>query len=88
MGDCEETLRELEAFLDRELSEQTRHVVQAHLGGCVDCHQAFDFHAELKIVIARKCANDPLPPGLLARLESCLGTDLDGDGVVGDGLPR
>jgi mycothiol system anti-sigma-R factor len=84
MGDCENTLRELEAFLDRELSDAARLAIQSHLGGCVDCLSTFDFHAELKIVIATKCANDPMPPDLLARIEQCLGADLDGDGVIGE----
>ena len=48
MADCNETLRELEAFLDGELSEEARDVIHAHLGGCTDCLQAFDFHAELR----------------------------------------
>jgi mycothiol system anti-sigma-R factor len=83
MGDCKETLRELETFLDGELSEQARHTIQSHLGGCMDCLQAFDFHAELKTVIAAKCQSDEMPPGLLSRIEECLGADLDGDGRIG-----
>jgi len=83
MGDCKETLRELEAFLDGELSEQARHTIQSHLGGCIDCLEAFDFHAELKIVIAAKCKSDEMPAGLLSRIEQCLGEDFDGDGRIG-----
>ena len=83
MGDCKETLRELETFLDGELSVQAQQTIRSHLGGCVDCLQAFDFHAELKAVIHAKCSSDALPPGLLARLEQCLGADLDGDGRIG-----
>ena len=48
-----------------------------------DCLQAFDFHAELKVVIAAKCQNDEMPPGLLARIEQCFQADLDGDGRIG-----
>jgi mycothiol system anti-sigma-R factor len=83
MGDCQETLRELEMFLDGELSEDAHHAIRSHLGGCTDCHQAFDFHAELKIVIATKCQSDEMPAGLLLRIEQCLGADLDGDGRIG-----
>ena len=71
MADCNETLRELETFLG-ELSPAALADIRAHLGGCPDCHEAFDFHAELKAVIAQKCRNDALPPGLLARIEDCL----------------
>ena len=83
MADCRDTLRELESFLDGELSEHAQHVIASHLGGCTDCLETFDFHAELKIVIAQKCSNDEMPPGLLSRIEQCLGADLDGDGQIG-----
>jgi mycothiol system anti-sigma-R factor len=83
MGDCKETLRELEAFLDNEMSTEVQTVIRAHLEGCPDCWQAFDFHAELKVVIAEKCRNDEMPAGLLAKLERCFDDDLDGDGSIG-----
>jgi hypothetical protein len=31
----------------------------------------------------RKCNNDEMPEGLLARIEMCFDTDFDGDGVIG-----
>ena len=83
MADCNETLRELEAFLDGELSDETQHGIHAHLDGCMDCLQAFDFHAELRTVIRQKCSNDEIPSSLLSRIEQCFGEDFDGDGVIG-----
>jgi len=71
MSDCEQTLRELDAFLDGELSEAVRGRVHEHLGGCTDCLSAFDFHAELKQVIQAKCHDDEMPAGLMARIEMC-----------------
>jgi mycothiol system anti-sigma-R factor len=80
MADCNETLRELEAFLDRELSEHTHVAIRAHLQGCPDCLQTFDFQAELKIVIAQKCSNDEMPPGLMEKIQRCFGDqNRDGD---------
>ncbi len=73
MTDCEDTLRELETYLDHELSSDTHHSIQAHLDGCLDCLHVFDFHAELKQIISRKCHDDPIPPGLMARIEECFG---------------
>ena len=81
--DCRETIRELDTFLDDELSDSARTAIRNHLNGCVDCLQAFDFHAELKQVIAQKCQNDEMPPDLLSRIERCFDTDFDGDGVIG-----
>lgn len=77
MADCNDTLRELETFLDGELSEDQLRVIRSHLSGCTDCLQAFDFHTELKSVIASKCQTDELPPGLMDRIQSCFDLDLD-----------
>jgi anti-sigma factor (TIGR02949 family) len=83
MADCNEALRELEAFLDGALSEDGHQAIHAHLRGCTDCLQAFDFHAELRTVIQAKCRNDEMPPGLLSRIEKCFNEDFDGDGQIG-----
>lgn len=72
--DCEAALRELELFLDRELSEGSHQTLHEHLEGCPDCLQAFDFHAELRAVIAVKCQNDEMPPDLMRRIQQCFGT--------------
>jgi mycothiol system anti-sigma-R factor len=77
MGDCNETLRELEQFLDEELSPGAHDAIHAHLNGCTDCLEAFDFHAELRQVIALKCGNDELPPGLMAKIQSCFSLEVD-----------
>jgi len=81
--DCNQTLRELDVFLDGELSDDQQAAITHHLNGCMDCLGAFDFHAELKSVVAQKCQNDEMPPDLLAKIELCFGTDFDGDGQVG-----
>ena len=83
MGDCNETLRELESFLDGELTPAALDDIRSHLGDCPNCLEAFDFHAELKAVIAAKCKNDELPPGLMSRIEQCFQADLDADGRIG-----
>ncbi len=77
MADCNETLRELERFLDHELPPTAKHAIDQHLDGCLDCLQAFDFHAELKAVIATKCRGEAVPDGLLAKIESCFGLEPD-----------
>ena len=81
--DCKETIRELDIFLDGEISAAQRDAIRSHLDGCMDCLGAFDFHAELKTVIATKCQNDEMPPDLLSRIERCLAIDFDGDGEIG-----
>ena len=82
-SDCAETIRELDMFLDGELSDQQRDAIRHHLDGCMDCLGAFDFHAELKIVVAEKCHNDEMPPGLMGKIERCFAIDFDRDGRIG-----
>lgn len=76
MGDCDDTIRELDTFLDGEMPDHVRTHIHAHLDGCVDCLQAFDFHAELKLVIQRKCQSDEMPAGLMDRIRECFDADL------------
>ncbi len=54
-----------------------KHTIDRHLDGCLDCLQAFDFHAELKQVIAIKARYVSVPDGLLARIEACFGLEAD-----------
>ena len=81
--DCMSTLRELDTFLDDELSPEARAGIRHHLDCCPDCNNAFDFHAELKQVIHDKCNSEEMPAGLLSRIEQCFNTDFDGDGRIG-----
>lgn len=81
--DCAATLKELDVFLDEELSADARTSISHHLDGCPDCLSAFDFEAELKQVISIKLQNDEMPAGLLSRIEKCFSTDFDGDGKIG-----
>lgn len=83
MANCNETIRELDAFLDGELPDDVRDHIHLHLNSCMDCLQAFDFQAELKLAIRRKCSTEEMPPGLLGRIEMCFNTDLDEDGIIG-----
>ena len=87
MANCNDTLRELQTFLDNELSEDAQHAIRAHLGGCGDCLEAFDFHAELKMVVSRKCRTDEIPPGLMAKVEQCFGQAF-GDGETNQSADR
>jgi mycothiol system anti-sigma-R factor len=80
MADCNETLRELEAFLDGELPAELHQAITSHLSHCPDCLEAFDFHAELKMVIAAKCSEQEMPPGLMDRIEACLHDEPGDDG--------
>jgi mycothiol system anti-sigma-R factor len=70
-GDCEQALRTLYYFLDGELTPERRAAIELHLNECSPCLEAFDFEAELKLVIAR-CCRDQLPEGLRQRIADVL----------------
>jgi mycothiol system anti-sigma-R factor len=82
MDDCEEILRDIYPYLDGELSEGARAEVRQHLDDCLECLHVYDFEAELRLVIAKKCREQAMPPGLLERVRRCL--DEDGP-VVSEG---
>ena len=69
--DCADSLKELYSFLDGELTPDRRRHIQEHLDGCFDCYGAFDFEAELRIVVSRRC-RDEVPEGLRNRVADAL----------------
>jgi mycothiol system anti-sigma-R factor len=70
-GDCAGALEELYSFLDGELTAERRTHIRAHLDGCQDCYEAFDFEAELRIVVSTKC-RDEVPEQLRDRVADAL----------------
>ena len=71
----EQILEDLYTFLDGELTPETKVAIERHLDGCLDCLHLFDFHAELRIMIAQKCREHEMPAGLLERVKGCFGDD-------------
>ena len=49
--DCDRVIHALYEFLDDELTSEGRRHVESHLHGCPHCYSAFDFEAELRIVV-------------------------------------
>ena len=59
--DCEAALAEIYTYLDGELTDEKRVLIASHIEGCNPCFEAFDFEAELRMVISTRCRNDELP---------------------------
>lgn len=76
MPDCQETLKELETFLDTELADDRVSEIMSHLSECVDCQGAYEFHAELREIIRFKAQKEALPEGFLERLANCFGDEV------------
>ena len=71
MADCNETLRELYQYIDGELSDDARDHIQSHLDDCSPCLEAYDFEAELRLVVRNRCV-DQVPESLRARIAGAI----------------
>ncbi|MDQ6697198.1 MAG: mycothiol system anti-sigma-R factor [Actinomycetota bacterium] len=71
MPDCTETIHELYEYLDGELTEDKRRHIEQHLNDCSPCYEAFDFEAELRMVIRRRCT-EAVPDQLRQRIARAL----------------
>jgi anti-sigma factor (TIGR02949 family) len=70
-GDCDDILRELYTFVDGELTIERRARIKSHLDDCLPCFEAYDFEAELRIVISQRC-RDAVPQDLRSRIAQAL----------------
>ena len=73
--DCQEAIHTLYHYLDGELTEYRRVEIRHHLDDCMPCLEAFDFEAELKMVIASKC-REKVPDGLRERIALAIQHDV------------
>lgn len=69
--DCTDAVEVLYHFLDGELTEVRRTEIRHHLEACLPCWEAYDFEAELKAFIARRCA-ETAPDELRRRVADAL----------------
>ncbi|MHB8466763.1 MAG: mycothiol system anti-sigma-R factor [Acidimicrobiales bacterium] len=70
-ADCQEAVERLYHYLDGELTYERRLVIQRHLDACHDCIEAYEFEAELRVVISKSC-REPVPPALIARVAEAI----------------
>jgi mycothiol system anti-sigma-R factor len=70
-SDCNDALHQLYSYLDGELTEDRRSVIQHHLDTCQPCAEPYDFEAELRMVIRRKC-QEQVPESLRSKVRKAL----------------
>jgi len=70
-GDCQEILSELYTYLDGELTHEVRIAIRGHLEHCPDCLEVYDFEAELRALIAKRC-QERAPESLRERVARAL----------------
>jgi mycothiol system anti-sigma-R factor len=66
--DCDEVLREVEAYLDHELPEDRTEFIAVHLRTCSPCAKRADFQQRLRAIVARKCVSPEVPDSLMVRI--------------------
>ena len=69
---CRDAVEALYEYLDGELTETKRDRIQAHLDGCGSCFEAYDFEAELRLVVKARC-EESVPQSLKDRILEQLG---------------
>ncbi len=74
-AECEQTLREIERFLDGEMQEDERTSLDGHLKDCSPCMERADFKRHLKELIASSCGCDEVPPELRERVQRMIAHD-------------
>ena len=81
-GRCADAVEWLHHFLDGELDDVRMSDVQQHLDACLTCLEAFDFEAELRLLVARKC-RDSVPDSVRLRITTAIQAEfrsVDGSG--------
>jgi len=69
---CEETLREIQRFLDGELDVDLTAAIDRHIVECHGCGDRAEFQRHLKALIAAKCGTEAVPPTLMDRIASMI----------------
>jgi anti-sigma factor (TIGR02949 family) len=68
---CEDVLRELLAYLDREIDAQTAALIDRHLEACRGCFSRAVFERKLKAHL-RAAGEKPAPRRLRARVKDIM----------------
>jgi mycothiol system anti-sigma-R factor len=71
-GHCEEVVRLLWQYMDRELDPETARRLEEHVRGCQRCERRHEFEARLRAIVQQKCAGRPAPEALRRRVLALL----------------
>jgi mycothiol system anti-sigma-R factor len=83
VGNCREVLHRIYHFLDGELTPDSRAQIQQHLDDCPPCIEAFEFEAELRVLVSRHC-QEQVPPELRLRIAKLIDHEQRGPGIPAD----
>jgi mycothiol system anti-sigma-R factor len=75
---CEETLRRLADYLDRELGEAELRLVREHIDTCAACAREYGFEAAVVQEVRAKLRRISAPAELVERLTAALAAERRG----------
>ena len=75
--DCKEAMHRVYQYLDRELSEDERALVERHLAHCPPCADLYQFEGNVLTFVGTRCRQTAAPEDLRNRVRRlCQGSDL------------
>jgi len=69
---CEEVLKQLYDYIDRELDDNLRSEIEEHLKLCKYCCRHHDFEIQLKELVQRSCFEKKAPAFLKNKITDLL----------------
>ena len=69
---CQETLKEIERFLDGELDHVVTVRIEEHLSDCNPCMQRAEFRRHVKVMVAEKCSERAAPDELSRKIRDLI----------------
>jgi anti-sigma factor (TIGR02949 family) len=69
--DCEQALKQILAYIDRELGDEEREAMQGHLHTCKSCFSRMEFERLLKSKVG-DLRDEPASPRLSKRVKALL----------------
>jgi mycothiol system anti-sigma-R factor len=70
---CEEVLKQLYEYIDKELDESVANEILEHLKLCKYCCRHHDFEVQLKEMIQKSCFDKKAPDFLKNKISEMLG---------------
>jgi mycothiol system anti-sigma-R factor len=67
--ECQDCLRALNPYLDRELSDEDILHVRGHLEECVGCLYVYRFQESIRRLVRVRCLEQSAPDSLRVRIE-------------------
>lgn len=69
---CEEVLKHLYEYIDKQLEEISYEEIEEHLKLCQHCCQHHDFEIKLRELVAKSCFQQKAPPLLKKKISEII----------------